>query len=235
MGAWQMTGSDVANVDADEVDTNIVAEVLRYKSGYNSETIDQNDLIFWYNLSWGCPNCRWHHHININITAPLWCHQYQHLCSEGTFVQQKGWQSYKQHEKILPLCFSCTSSVLMSSLVIDKNVQVEFSLPFCYWKDSVHRSLSSLLKCCHHDVLWNCTQNYLLWTKPHSEYSFIIHHVLERILKRTWNNFQLHAYPFRLWASTIRRMTFPMNLHFNKVKHLLGKWNYLWQSMAVLY
>ena len=41
-----MTGSGVADVEADEVYTDIVAEVLRYKSGYNSGTVGQNDLIF---------------------------------------------------------------------------------------------------------------------------------------------------------------------------------------------
>ena len=40
-----MTG--VSDVEADNVGTDIVAEVLRYKSGYNSGTIAQNGLIFW--------------------------------------------------------------------------------------------------------------------------------------------------------------------------------------------
>ena len=43
-----MTG--VAGIEADEVGSDIVAEVLRYKSGYNSGTIGQNGLIFGHNL-----------------------------------------------------------------------------------------------------------------------------------------------------------------------------------------
>ena len=39
----------------------------------------------------------------------------------------------------------------MYSLVIDMDVQSHLSLPL--WKNSFHRSLSSLLKYCHHDVL----------------------------------------------------------------------------------
>ena len=38
--------TSLSDVEADDIGTDIVAEVLRYKSGYNSGTIGQNDLIF---------------------------------------------------------------------------------------------------------------------------------------------------------------------------------------------
>ena len=80
-----MTGA--SDVEAYEVGTDIVAEVLRYKSGYNSGTVGHNELIFCHNFPWGCPNCRWHHHISIGITVPLECHQHQHLHSDSTSGQ----------------------------------------------------------------------------------------------------------------------------------------------------
>ena len=46
-----MTG--VAGIEADEVGSDIVVEVLRYKSGNNSGTVGQNELTFGHNLPWG--------------------------------------------------------------------------------------------------------------------------------------------------------------------------------------
>ena len=80
----------MAGIEADEVGSDIVVEVLRYKSGNNSGTIGQNELTFGHNLPWGCPNCRWCHHISASIMAPLQCHQQHHLHSEGSFGQQNG-------------------------------------------------------------------------------------------------------------------------------------------------
>ena len=66
----------------------------------------------------GCPNCRWHHHIGINVTMPLWCHQHWHLHSEGPFGQQNGLTVNQTIWKDTPFCFRCTSSVHKCSLVV---------------------------------------------------------------------------------------------------------------------
>ena len=50
MGASQLTG---AGVEADGADSDIVVEVLRYKSGYNSGTISWIDLKLMQHLSLG--------------------------------------------------------------------------------------------------------------------------------------------------------------------------------------
>ena len=61
------------------------------------------------------------------------------------------------------MSFVCTVyAVHMYSLVIDMDIQSQLSLHLWKKKPSFLRSLSSLLRYCHHDVLWNVLRLYFI-------------------------------------------------------------------------
>ena len=134
---------------------NLIRKTWGHKNGDISGTVGQNDLIFWHNLPWGCPNYRWHQYIGISTTAPLQYHQHQHIHSGDTFGKQRGYSLTVIQTTWYSLCiphalptFTCTPLWLpwMSSHSLAS---------ICEKKNSFLRSLSSLLNHCHHDVLWN--------------------------------------------------------------------------------